>query len=388
MPPSPPVLRFLPAALVLLSACTESGQVLGPEGATSARVEVSTGPDHTCAVSDGRLACWGRNDAGQLGSGDTSNQLRPNWAQTESAFQDVVAADRHTCALSTTAEVYCFGENTNGQLGIGSRTASSVPVRVALPVPASLISCRFRHCCALGADGSLHCWGQNDEGQLGQGDSFEGSSDVLDPVVVPGDDFRSVDTGQGHTCAIRGVGTLWCWGRNSENELGPDPNIQVRRPIQVGTENDWLEVDAGQHHTCARKQNGSIWCWGQNTASDTDEGFPLGVPGARLAEPTLLVSARAWSALDSDTFHSCALGPMNDLWCWGRNVEGQLGTGDLVLRQSPESIGLGYTRVDVGRFTTCAVRADASIACAGENRFGQLGMGDTARRSEFSVVNW
>ena len=89
-----------------------------------------------------------------------------------------------------------------------------------------------------------------------------------------------------------------------------------------------------------------------------------------------------------DTFHTCAVDSNADLWCWGRNIEGQLGLGDIEDRVLPTKVQSGgWEQVAVGRFYTCAKKLDQSLWCTGENSVGQLGVGDTARRNEFTRVD-
>jgi alpha-tubulin suppressor-like RCC1 family protein len=198
-----------------------------------------------------------------------------------------------------------------------------------------------------------------------------------------------VDTGQGHTCAIRLEGALYCWGRNTQNQLGDVDSDQVREPIQVGTGSDWLAVEAGQNHTCGVREDRYAYCWGENNGIDTGDGAPLGIPGAALLEtPTRVDGAGDVSVLRTDTFHSCAVTRDARFLCWGRNIEGQLGLGDDAIRETPTLVGSGYGNAAVGRFTTCAVREGGSLECTGDNRAGQLGAGDTMRRFALTPVEF
>src|SRR5262249_31991018 len=156
-------------------------------------------------------------------------------------------------------------------------------------------------------------------------DPFPGNqstdADALEPVVVPGT-WRAVDAGQGHTCAIRLDGALFCWGRNSENELGDNDGIQIRSPVRVGTDADWLAVDAGQNHTCGLRGDRFAYCWGLNNSRSAGNGAPLGIAGADLLEaPTQLTAPGELSSLRTDTFHTCAVDRSSSAFCWGRNVE-------------------------------------------------------------------
>lgn len=389
----------LPVALLLCFAgCVETGEVLGPAASGDgpsdpelpalAATAVSAGHTHACALYSGQVACWGANQRGQLGVGDVNDRRTPTFVALEVAVRQVTAADRHTCSLDELGRVYCWGLNDRGQLGVGTRVASLLPAPVILPARATAIASSFAHVCALLADASLWCWGQNSEGELGQADPFpprdddaERATDKLSPVRVPGT-FQSVDTGQGHTCGIRADRSLWCWGRNTRSELGTAAGGQVREPTRVGTDSDWRSVDAGQHHTCALKANGSLWCWGENI----DGGFPLGIEANRVEAPSPVGAASTWVALSAHIFHTCARDVAFDLYCWGRNVEGQLGVGDLQLRRSPTRAGGGFAAVSVGSFFTCALRRDGRVVCAGENAAGQLGKGDTDRAAVFEPV--
>jgi hypothetical protein len=135
------------------------------------------------------------------------------------------------------------------------------------------------------------------------------------------------------------------------------------------------------------RQDFSAHCWGYNTAIDTLEGAPLGIAGATLlTTPTRLETAGDFALLRSDTFHSCAIDRQAALWCWGRNVEGQLGVGDRELRETPVLVGHGYVGVAVGRFTTCAMGEDGSLSCTGGNDMGQLGTGDTEEHARLTGV--
>jgi hypothetical protein len=235
----------------------------------------------------------------------------------------------------------------------------------------------------------LYCWGANDEGQLGQAGVFPASDpeaeDALSPVQVPVPEVRAVSVGQGHTCAIALTGALYCWGRNTSRELGGGDSIQHRTPLLIGSDLDWLAIAAGQNHTCALRNDETLWCWGLNTAFDGEEGSPLGVAEAGFFDvPTRIGTTSGFIALSGDTFHSCAVQREERLWCWGRNIEGQLGLSDTAFYPTPRLVPGRFARVSVGRFFTCAVTAEGQVACTGANESGQLGLGDRNRRIEFT----
>jgi alpha-tubulin suppressor-like RCC1 family protein len=104
--------------------------------------------------------------------------------------------------------------------------------------------------------------------------------------------------------------------------------------------------------------------------------------------PTQVGTFEDWIAIDLDTFHACGIRAPGTLWCWGRNVEGQLGTGDLNDRDVPTRIGDfdDWDEVTIGQFHTCARRRRGTVWCTGDNEDGRLGTGDLDRRNVFTEI--
>jgi alpha-tubulin suppressor-like RCC1 family protein len=360
-----------------------------PERVVSA---LAVGTSHAAAIASDTLYTWGANESGELGQGDTVERHVPTAVTTSVSFVSLTAAENYTCGLDEVGAVYCFGGNERGQLGQGDRNARSVPTRVPLPIAARLLSGSFQHACALLADASLYCWGRNFEGELGQSDSPptgnqpDTADDALSPIAVPGTDWSYVSAGDGVTCGIRFDGTLWCWGRNTQHQLGPDPTPQIRHPVQIGSDNDWLRVVSGLQYELGLKQDHSIWGWGENVASSSNEGAPLGLDADLVDSPTRVGSASDWTTLATRAFHTCAVNRSAQLWCWGRNIEGQLGTGDLDLRKTPTHVADGIADVAVSWFSTCAQTTAGHVLCTGKNDHGEIGDGTTDRPEAFTDV--
>lgn len=135
-------------------------------------VNVVAGEDHTCASrNDGRVLCWGRNDYAELGDGTKQGKSTPSVVQGDLTYAVRLAAGEfNSCATFTGGKVRCWGRNNFGQLGNGNTTVGDT-----VPSPAILwLSDVERlstgsHACAWRKDGKLFCWGRNDLGQLGTG---------------------------------------------------------------------------------------------------------------------------------------------------------------------------------------------------------------------------
>ncbi|MGB2694126.1 MAG: flexitail domain-containing putative surface protein [Dehalococcoidia bacterium] len=138
-------------------------------------VAVTAGDSHTCALDDaGGVKCWGDNSLGQLGDGQTCGT---NTCTTPvdvtgltSGVTDIVAGRDQTCARVATG-VTCWGDNNSGQLGDGQTCGSdfcATPVNVAnLPVALDAIGAGGQHSCGILTLRTVLCWGHNNHGQLG-----------------------------------------------------------------------------------------------------------------------------------------------------------------------------------------------------------------------------
>ncbi|HLU26581.1 MAG TPA: protein kinase [Longimicrobiales bacterium] len=362
------------------------GGVVGPQVTFSARVvrpqvtaatrAIVAGGAHSCAVSDdGRVTCWGGNDSGQLGSGDTSHHASPTPVGGELRFVAVAAGVSHSCAVTAEGETYCWGSNQNGQLGDGTNARRLDPVKVPLPEPISIVTAGTAHSCALSRTGAAYCWGANPGGQLGDGTT----TDRTLPVAVRGQHaFTAIAAGWNHTCAISREGAAWCWGRNTFGQVGNGTTRDRSTPTRVTGSIRFRSIAAGSAHTCATAEGGRIYCWGQNAFGQLGDG----TTDDRHA-PIPVVSTESFVSVVAGSAHSCGLTAAGDAYCWGRNNHGQLGDGTNEDRTQPVKVHGGHTfsTLQASAAHTCGLTVIGEEMCWGYNLEGQLGDGTRTNRS-------
>lgn len=185
------------------------------------------------------------------------------------------------------------------------------------------------HSCALDVDGRAWCWGRNSEGQLGDG-TFETR---LNPVRVQGiGRIEQLVAGAFHTCARTRAGLVRCWGWNGLGQLGDGSRSDSAMPVTVRRlgQIEILGVSAGYDFSCARNANGRVRCWGGNAfgqlGNGTNDTSELPVPVSNLRNVVGIASG-GWS--------SCALIGNGRARCWGRNESFQLGDGTSIDRHTP-----------------------------------------------------
>ena len=265
-------------------------------GTGKTAIQIAAGELHTCAIlNDGSVKCWGEAQYGQLGYGDTTDKTSPDSSSIDlgtgrTAIQ-IACGSNHTCVILDDGTVKCWGYNNNGQLGLGdtnNRGDGSSEMGDNLPIvdlgtgrTAVQISASQSHTCVILDDGSVKCWGNNIDGQLGYGDTNnrgDGSNEMGDnlPVVDLGTGRTAIQisSGNNHTCVILDNGSVKCWGENIYGQLGyGDTNDRGSNSnemgdnlstVNLGTDRTAIQISAGQYHTCVLLDDGNIKCWGRN----------------------------------------------------------------------------------------------------------------------------
>jgi len=122
-----------------------------------------------CAIDSEGLKCWGNNFAHPLGRrpGGVRDLPPAVIAGLETGVTAVATELNHSCAVKD-GKVYCWGSlNFLGELGDKSPQALGDVVEVAGIENAVQIAVGPGYSCALTGDGRAFCWGDNEFGQTG-----------------------------------------------------------------------------------------------------------------------------------------------------------------------------------------------------------------------------
>ena len=294
-------------------------------------VAVSAGSESQCSLSaDGAVACWGSSKFGQLGpKAPTTGSASavPYHVTLPGPAIQLASGASFNCALLSNGDLACWGKNSFRQLG-AAIAFSATPLISGFTKLAQVAAGGF-HVCAVAKNSLVECNGSNASGQLGDGSTVDGSSSSLFGATA-------VTAGLAHTCALTVDGRVACWGNNTQGQLGNGTFINGLSPSAVALPAPAVEVAASKNGTCARLSTGAVYCWGNNGAGELGNNATLDVsatpvPVVGISHATRLVSA-------SQAHHVCA--QMQDLTvrCWGYNNFGQIGDGTTTDRFAPVQV--------------------------------------------------
>ena len=201
--------------------------------------------------------------------------------------------------------------------------------------------------CQLLSTGSVECWGRNLDGQLGDGTT----ADRPTPAPVAGIvGATAIAVGTSHACAVVAGGAVSCWGNGFWGQLGSG-TANRPTPIAVAGVTGAVGLAAGFAHTCAVLGTGGVRCWGSNSDGQTGAGTITGALGVAAGDD-----------------HSCALIAGGTVRCWGNNAYGQLGDGSTTNRSAPVLMAgiADATGVTASGYRTCVARASGATTCVGQ----------------------
>jgi alpha-tubulin suppressor-like RCC1 family protein len=187
---------------------------------------------------------------------------------------------------------------------------------------------------------------------------------------------------------------LWCWGSNASQQLGVSGRSRAVSPVRIGEDDDWIWIAAGGTQTCGIRRGNVLYCWGDN--ADGQVGIGRVGPDGNLVPtgaPALVTMTSGWVRVEAGQAHACAIKNSQEMYCWGRGDDGQLGLDSDSSLDMPMKLpqGILWRQMALGAAHSCALDTNepqSRMLCWGANDRGQLGTGDTDPHREPQVVSF
>lgn len=229
---------------------------------------------------------------------------------------DIAASSGAACAVLSNKELWCWG--SSGDLGY------DYDIPIYLP-PARVdgfdegvveVTGATATLCARTESGKVYCFGFRIVGE----NRFTRTST---PELIPlPSKVKSLGPSQAaNVCVVMEEGTVMCWGMNFDMQLGDSaPTAPMEAPVTVAGLAEVQTVAIGGHHTCALTEGGEVYCWGRNMAGQ------LGREGEDSGTPTKVEGLSGVVEMVAGSQHTCVRTGDGEILCWGDNADGQLGT--------------------------------------------------------------
>jgi len=373
---------------------------------------------YACAVlDDGSVHCWGGGGFKRdiFGDGSKETARRPVEVPELSGAQTITIGRHGTqlCSLGKTGAVRCKH---------GWGTFPSGP----LLDDATSLALGVYHACASTKSGRVVCWGKAGHGALGDGSTAAVKFRAKPKVVAGLKDIVGVRAGFDRSCAWSRQGEAWCWGL-WQTKPTVDAGLPVAAPLYAGVEQmvssknqdcalrgdgqvrcgigtriisrrtvggrlldgtgvkDVLDLAVSNAMVCAATKSGTVYCWGSGKHGRLGDGRDyrkLLEKPFRLQAPRQLRALKNVVDVETTGLHTCARTRVGEVWCWGRNVDGELGDGSVGGPKVPVRVlGISDARqLALGNRFTCALRSDHSVWCWGKSSWGETGSGRDSER--------
>lgn len=309
---------------------------------------ISCGVHHAgLSTRQGEVFTWGEESGGRLGHGVCKDVTQPRLLESLSVSSNVdliACGEFHTCAITSSGEVYSWG---TGVLGHGTDISHWVPKRILGPIEGlqiAYVACGPWHTALLTSAGRLFTFGDGTFGVLGHGDK----NSVWIPREVEslfGLKTISVACGVWHTAAIVEVivsqsspsvssGKLFTWGDGDKNRLGQgdkDPRLEPTC-VPALIDHNFLKIACGHSLTVGLTTSGTVFTMGSTVFGQ------LGNPNSDGKLPCLVEDKLITESVEEiacGDYHVAVLTSKNEVYTWGKGANGRLGHGDVEDRKTP-----------------------------------------------------
>jgi len=360
------------------------------------------GMQHLVVFTNRVVNASGQNVFGQIGNGTSASTSAPTRISSlDNVVTEVAAGDYTSFAVKNDGSLWVWGSNQYGARGDGtSGNNIATPVQVPLPNRVVTPTRGGKHAIAIGAfayaaidtEGQVWTWGVNWNGRLGDGTTTSHYAPArVRKSANPNDyltDIVSISAGGGTMAAIDADGTVWTWGAGANGALGNGATQDSGYPVQVITTDSQnvsdplfgvSEVGCGSSGFCiALTRYGAVFGWGSNAFSQI--GFPAGGSfSVATRVPAGPVNSIVTIAVGSA--HCIAHSRDGNVYGWGYNGRGQLGTGStsvaqsppVVMKAGPDNMNNISDLAAGGNYSVMIRHSDRAVFTTGDNQSGQLG---------------
>ncbi|XP_057294266.1 uncharacterized protein LOC130622774 [Hydractinia symbiolongicarpus] len=276
-------------------------------------------------------------------------------------------------------DIYTWGASPKGTLGHGEETEELVPrvVEALLGRDVRQVACGTEHTLAVTGTGEIFGWGSGRGGKLGM-NNIQDRYMPLQIGALLEKQVVSIACSELHSAVVTSTGELFTFGRAGPR-LGytiKDRKQSVPLKVEALSDQNIIKVACGLEFTIALTSDGKLFSFGENGSGQLGLGHY-----ESCVQPTLIESLKdvKISQISCGSEHAGAVTADGDVWLWGSNNKGQLGTGDTEARNLPHEAPSTFWNEEIqdikcGGEHTVVLSCTGLLYAFGDGQYGQLGI--------------
>ena len=405
--------------------------------------KIATKNNTSAAIDgDGNLYTWGYNSYGQQGI-SIDNIYTPRKVPTLEQIIDIAVENNTIIVLDKKGEVLSSGYNTYGNLGNNAtqtrksfdkviekyetittgegeeETTTTTPVYLS---GIKSIEAGNEYAVAIKEDGTAISWGYNGYSQSSNGTT---TNNLLPVDLKYGKDKENIDkiinvsAGEGTIVVTREDGKVWTIGKNYSGQLGNSSAVNsnefvcISKPVLLFEETPIRIKGIGQSKN-AKVNMSQGFNLLYTTIEDTDLTYQIKnekiatveettgkITAVKKGKTAVTVTDKksgettsadvyvlgeedvTFPQIETQNYSTVTLKSNGEIWSYGYNGYGQLGTGDTTYKVLPTYTGINnITQISLGGTHTLALDTEGHVWSWGYNGYGELGNGTTTSSTE------
>lgn len=257
--------------------------------------------------NNGTLWSWGSNSLGKTGLGSSTGVTEtPTQVGTKTNWTKIVASSAICIALDDDGDVYTWGTNTSGATGLGTTEGiTTEPTKVETLSNVTDIAANAINSFAL-VNGEVYGTGR--ESEIGDGEPENLFTDLITDFSGKARDLTNINSIFASSApaiyALDEDNYLYAWGSSSYNGIGEETFV----PEKVNDSQNWEIISANNSHTLALQNNNGkteLWSWGANFFGELGTGDTVSHP-----EPIKITDDVEWKLISAG--NNCSFASIED----------------------------------------------------------------------------
>ncbi|MBB3111813.1 hypothetical protein FHS18_003881 [Paenibacillus phyllosphaerae] len=263
-------------------------------------------------------------------------------------------------ALKKDGTVWVWGFNNAAGWGNGEQAYEVTIVPQQVKGLSNILSLEKNNSSTIVIDrsGNVFGWGSNFNGRLGQMDFGPSNIIYSKPFKLPWTNVKEVKIGFPFTIVVKKNGTVWQTAPDSDQLVQLQ---ELRNVVTVATSNT---------AALALRKDGTVWGWGQ-----WNNGI-FGNQGLFTERPQQIAGLSQIAKIESGMFHFFAIDVKGNLFGWGNNEFGELGStsiGDRIEKPIRIPLMSGINQVAAASEKSLFLKRDGTLWGVGHSPYSLFG---------------